>query len=223
MSLRNYLQLDPKDTTYSGQELKNMVIEKWEILSSDSITTNSAPEDDSVLSPTQSRNKRSRDSVSATVSTKRKKEETPSTSQSRLILNNWWKVTNCVTETSTCSGTTDAGFVVTQPFPNRELATNSELPGEGNVIYILGNHASDGDQVEDNFGPWPAKMSGLNAVHLQFRSLMSESITEFSTRLGMNVAGSRLDHLSSSMLLFNTLKLLNAIEVRKALKKAVDV
>lgn len=197
-----------------------MVIQKWEFLGDDPVEPSVVAD---VLSPTQShsKNKRSREDGPPTTSMKRKKEETgPPTI---MTLNNWWKTTNCVTDTATCSGTTDNGFVVTPPFPNREVSTNAEIQGEGNLIYILGNKAVDADQIEDNFGPWPAKMSGLNAVHLQFRSLMSESVTEFSTRLAMSVAGTRLDHLSSSMVLFNTLKLINAVEVRKALKKAVDV
>jgi hypothetical protein len=178
-----------------------------------------------VFSPTTStKSKRPREiegSTSTTTSIKRKKEEVgPPT---RIQLTNWWKVTNCVTGSATCSGITESGFVVSPAFPNQELDPNSEIPGEGNVIYVLGNHSTDADQIADNFGPWPAKMSGLNAVHLQFRSLLSESITEFSTRLAMNVNGTRLDHLSSGMLLFNTLKLLNATEVRKTLKKSVEV
>jgi hypothetical protein len=222
--IRIYLELDPKDTTFGGQELKDMVMQKWET------PIIIIPEDDqAVLSPVQTpRTKRGRESNSTSATTadgnlqkKKKEEAVPSV---RTQLNNWWKVHNCVTGSASCSGvTTEAGFIVTPSFPNRDLSPNAEIAGEGNVIYVLGNHSADGDQIEDNFGPWPAKMSGLNAVHLQFRSLLSESVTDFSTRLGMNVAGSRLDHLSSSMLLFNTLKLINATEVRKTLKKAVDV
>jgi hypothetical protein len=222
--LRTYLDLDPKDTTFTGQELKDMVLQRWETSAVPVVEDNNA-----VLSPTQtSRVKRGRESNATTATAvdgnmnKKKKEEAAPTV--RTPLNNWWKVHNCVTGSASCSGVTaDGGFIVTPSFPNRDLEANAEVPGEGNVIYILGNHSADGDQIEDTFGPWPTKMSGLNAVHLQFRSLLSESVTEFSTRLGMNVAGSRLDHLSSSMLLFNTLKLINATEVRKAIKKAVDV
>lgn len=164
-------------------------------------------------------------STSTSTSSKRKRDDSiqQEVRKQKVELNNWWKVTNCVTEKASCSGTTETGFVVTPSFPNCDVRTGSEINGEGNIIYILGNHSQDGDQIEDNFGPWPKKMSSLNAVHLQFRSLQSESITEFSNRLGMSVGGTRLDHLSSSMLLFNTLKLINAIEVKKTLRKAVEV
>lgn len=141
----------------------------------------------------------------------------------RVPLNNWWKVTNCITNKSHCFGTTDSGFVLSQPFDDFSLSSGSEVPGEGDVVYVLGNHSQDEDQIEDNFGPWPKKMGSLNGVHLQFRSLQSESITEFSSRLAMSVSGSKLDHLSAGMLLFNTLKMINALEVRKTIKKTIEV
>jgi hypothetical protein len=221
------LKLDPRDTSTSVQELKAILIRRWEESSSEEAVPPVPSVQDVVFSPTASTKgvKRPIESLATEglthMGNKKKKEDLgPAT---RIELTNWWKVSNCVTGSATCSGITDSGFVVSSPFPNRALYPTSEIPGEGNVTYLLGNHSADGDQIEDNFGPWPAKMSGLNAVHLQFRSLLSESITEFSTRLGMNVNGSRLDHLSSGMILYNTLKLVNATEVRKALKKSVEV
>lgn len=172
--------------------------------------------------------------TSSEVAIKKKRESTASAAATALPaaaptpkiikpLNNWWKATNCVTETAYCTGSNDTGDVVVTPhFPNRNISSNSEVPGEGNIIYRLGNHSNTDDQVEDTFGPWPTKMTGPNAVNLQFRSLQSESVTDFSTRLGKSVEGTSLDHLSSSMVLFNCLKLINAFQIRKSLKKAVD-
>jgi hypothetical protein len=139
-------------------------------------------------------------------------------------LQNWWVISNCVTSQSYCSGTSDSGeFCVTQSFPTRDLQRGDIVLGEG-VQYVLGNHSTDEDQIEDNFGPWPKKMkANLNAVHLQFRSLQSESITDFSTRLTVKIGGARGDHLSMSMLLFNTLKIINATEARKTIGKALQV
>jgi hypothetical protein len=140
------------------------------------------------------------------------------------ILQNWWIVSNCVTGLSYCSGTSHTGnFCVTQPFRSRALQPGDTVSVD-RQDYTLGIHSADPDQMEDNFGPWPQRMkSTLNAVHLQFRSLQSDSITDFSSQMAMKVDGTRLDHLSTTMLLFNTLKVVNATETRKIIGRAMLV
>jgi hypothetical protein len=221
--IKRYLGQLGRDTKYL-EELKAILIQQWSepfaqpnIAEEDPLTQSPAPglvAAEPSSAPIKNEKKRPIVPPSSTTSTKKPKGEL------RIPLSNWWKVTNCVTDNATCSGFTESGFVVSPPFPNQELEPSSEIPGKGNVIYVLGQHSEDADQVEDSFGLWPTKMSGSNAPHFQFRSLLSESISEFSTRYGMKVDGTSSDH-SSFMLLFSALKLLNAMEVRKMIKKEV--